>query len=332
MTRLMPLPLLPAGPRRGLPLAGSDRLGFIDVMEWGGATRGVETLTRTEVERLSAPRPALAGLALDRARIMGILYVTPVSFSDGGDHAERDAAVARAHAMLAEGAEILDIGGESTRPGAETVPAEQEIARTVPVIAALRAAGITAPISIDTRKAAVARAALAEGATLVNDVSALGYDPEMARLLAETGAPVCLMHAQGGPETMQQAPRYDDVVAEVFDALAGSIDRALAAGIARDRIVVDPGIGFGKTLQHNLTLLRALPVYHDLGCAVLLGVSRKRFIGSVSGVETAKDRMPGSVALALQAVLQGVQILRVHDVAETRQALSLQRAVMGQDA
>jgi dihydropteroate synthase len=274
--------------------------------------------------------PTLCGLTLDRPLIMGILNVTPDSFSDGGRDADLAAAVARARAMAAQ-ADILDIGGESTRPGAEPVPVAEEIARTVPVIAAIRAGGIATPISIDTRNAATARAALAAGADMVNDVSALTHDPDMAPLVAEAGVHVCLMHAQGDPRTMQDDPRYGDVVAEVTAALAARRDAALAAGIAADRIVLDPGIGFGKTVAHNLALMRALDRFRDLGHPVLLGASRKRFIGAITGVERPTDRLAGSLAAALFGAQQGVHILRVHDVPETRQALALWQALAEQE-
>ena len=257
---------------------------------------------------------------------MGILNLTPDSFSDGGRLTDPATAIAAARAM-AMNADILDIGGESTRPGAEPVPVDEEIARTAPVIRAIREAGITTPISIDTRNAATARAALEAGADMINDVSALTHDPEMAALAAEAGVPVCLMHAQGDPRSMQDDPRYGDVVAEVLDWLEARVAAAEAAGIARDRIVIDPGIGFGKTLAHNLTLLRWLSVFHDLGLPVLLGASRKRFIGTISGVETAAERLAGSLAVALHGAGQGVHVLRVHDVAETRQALDLWQAL-----
>lgn len=267
----------------------------------------------------------ICGLTLDRPRIMGILNVTPDSFSDGGDLASVSAAVARAKAMVA--ADILDIGGESTRPGAEAVTVTDEIARVVPVIAALRSEGIATPISIDTRKAEVARAALDAGADMVNDVSAFRYDPALADLVAERAVPACLMHSKGDPATMHLNPTYDDVVAEVMDHLAERLAFAQSRGVALDKLVVDPGIGFAKTLAHNLDLLRALPRFHAFGAAVLLGVSRKKFIGTIGGADMAKDRMPGSVAVALHGVAQGVQILRVHDVAETAQALALWQAV-----
>ncbi len=273
--------------------------------------------------RLSAPRPALAGLGLDRPRVMGILNVTPDSFSDGGDYAHRAAAVARAQEMAEEGVDIIDIGGESTRPGAAEVPVSDEIARTAPLIAEIRAAGVSTPISIDTRKSAVAEAALADGADIVNDVAAFTFDPELAGLCASREVPVILMHAKGTPETMQQRPTYADVTREVLDFLEERIVFAEGQGIARDRIVTDPGIGFGKTGAHNLTLLRDLAVFHDLGAPVLLGVSRKRFIGEIGGAPEAKDRLGGSLAVALHGASQGVHILRVHDTQATIQALRL---------
>ncbi|TCP43210.1 dihydropteroate synthase [Rhodovulum marinum] len=277
---------------------------------------------------LAGPRPALAGLTMDRPRIMGILNVTPDSFSDGGRFDAPAAALAHGRA-LAEAADILDIGGESTRPGAREVPVDEEIARTAPVIAALRKAGVTVPISIDTRKAAVAGAALAAGADMVNDVAAFTHDPALAEVAARAEAPVCLMHAQGDPETMQNDPHYDNVLLDVYDFLAQRIAAAEAAGIPRARIVADPGIGFGKTVAHNLALLRGLSLFHGLGCPVLLGASRKRFIGALGHEPQADRRGPGSVAVALAGIAQGVQILRVHDVAETRQAMRLDGALKG---
>ena len=277
--------------------------------------------------RLTAPRPPLAGMALDRPRLMGILNVTPDSFSDGGRFTNPAAALTQARAMQAGGADLLDIGGESTRPGAAEVPVAEELRRTVPVIAELRAAMPDLPISIDTRKAEVARAALQAGAAMVNDVSALGYDPGMAAVVASSGAPLCLMHAQGAPGSMQDDPRYGDVLLDVYDAMAARIAVAEAAGIPRARIVIDPGIGFGKTTAHNLALIRGVALFHGLGCAILIGASRKRFIGVIGGADTPDARMPGSVAVALACVAQGVQILRVHDVGETRQALAVWHAI-----
>jgi dihydropteroate synthase len=319
----------PARPADALTLAGGwcwfDR---VEVLSRAAPARiiAASEVPAPVLHRLTSARPAFAGLALDRPRLMGILNVTPDSFSDGGRFLAAEPAVEQARAMAA-GAEIIDIGGESTRPGAAEVPVAEEIARTAPVIRALRAGGLTAPISIDTRKAPVAEAALEAGASIVNDVSAFDFDPSLGALVAGTGAPVILMHAQGVPATMQDDPRYGDVLLDVYDALATRLARAEALGIDRARIMLDPGIGFGKTQAHNLTLLRGLSLFHGLGCPVLLGTSRKRFIGSIGGAPVAQDRAPGSIATALQGVAQGVQLVRVHDVAETRQALRLWQAM-----
>ena len=284
------------------------------------------------LDHLTALRAPIAGLGFDTPRLMGILNVTPDSFSDGGQHNAPGAALARAHEMIAQGAEIIDIGGESTRPGATEVPLDQEIARTAPIIATLRdQSGI--PISIDTRKAPVARAAHDAGANLVNDVAGFTYDPDLAPFCAEQGLPVCVMHAQGTPEIMQVDPRYDNVALDIYDYLNARIAALEAIGIPRHAIITDPGIGFGKTLDHNLTLLQNLALFHSLGCPVLLGASRKRFIGTIGGTEEARNRAPGSIAVALAGVAQGVQMLRVHDVAETAEALRLwQAATLGRPA
>ncbi|WP_296765088.1 dihydropteroate synthase [Sediminimonas sp.] len=277
--------------------------------------------------RLCAPRAPVAGMGLDAPRLMGILNVTPDSFSDGGAHAAADAALDHARTMARDGADIIDVGGESTRPGATEIAVDEERRRTVPVIAAMRAEGLTTPVSIDTRKRAVAQAAVDAGAGMVNDVSGFTFDTGLAGYCAEAGLPVCVMHAQGDPQTMQRAPRYDDVLLDVYDFLAARAAALESAGIPRARIVIDPGIGFGKTRAHNLALLARLSLFHSLGCAVLLGASRKRFIGDISGVGDAGARVHGSIAVGLGAVAQGVQILRVHDVAETTAALSLWWAV-----
>jgi dihydropteroate synthase len=339
MIRARPLPLTaPSRRAESLPLAGGPvRFCEVEILEPGrrGEVIPARDLAPDVLDRLTAPRAPFAGLTLDRPRIMGILNVTPDSFSDGGRFDRPEAALAQARAMAAA-ADLIDVGGESTRPGAAEVAAEEEVARTAPVIAALRGAGLALPISIDTRKARVAEAALRAGADAVNDVSALTHDPALAPLVAREGAPVVLMHHQGTPATMQAAPHYGDVLVEVFDWLAAAVARAEAAGIARARIVVDPGIGFGKTVAHNLALLRGLSLFHALGLPVLLGASRKRFIGAVGGplggAEEPAARMPGSLAVALAGLAQGVQILRVHDVAETRQAMALWKAVTGDEA
>lgn len=281
---------------------------------------------------LGAPRAVPCGLTPDRPLLMGVLNVTPDSFSDGGQHAGREAAVSHGLAMAEAGADIVDIGGESTRPGAEPVTIEEELARVIPVIEGLMEGGLVAPVSIDTRNAEVARRALAAGARMVNDVSALTHDPEMAPLVAEAGVPVCLMHALGDPRTMQDDPRYDDVLLDIFEYLEARIAAAAEAGIARANIIADPGIGFGKTRVHNLTLIRRLSLYHALGVPILLGLSRKRFIGGIAGEPEAARRMPGSIAAGMIGLDQGAQILRVHDVAETRQALALWLALRLEDA
>ncbi len=317
-------------PDNALPLAGGwCWFTHVQVLERGRRPQVVpaDALPADWRLALCAPRAAVAGVAMDRPRLMGILNVTPDSFSDGGRFTDRAAAQAQARRMADAGADFIDIGGESTRPGAAEVPADQEIARTEPVVAALADCGV--PISIDTRKAAVARAALAAGAAMVNDVTALGFDAGMAPLVAASDAPVCLMHSRGDPATMQRDPRYDDVLLDVFDHLRDRIALAEAAGIARARIVVDPGIGFGKTLDHNLALLRGLALFHGLGCPVLLGASRKRFIGTLGDEPEADRRLPGSLAVALAGVAKGVQITRIHDVRETRQGLVLWQAATG---
>ncbi|MCE6951889.1 dihydropteroate synthase [Cereibacter sphaeroides] len=326
-----PIPLTdPARPGGVLPLAGGPLVfDRVEILERGRAPVVVPAaeVAAEYLAPLTAPRPDIAGLALDAPRVMGILNVTPDSFSDGGRHSTLPEALARAQALVADGAEILDIGGESTRPGAAEVDAAEEIARTAPLIDMLRGQGVKVPVSIDTRKAAVAEAALKAGADLVNDVAALTFDPGLADVVASNAAPVCLMHAQGTPQTMQQDPRYDDVLLDVYDWLAERLRAAEAAGIPRRRIVVDPGIGFGKTVEHNLALIRRLSLFHGLGCPILLGASRKRFIGTLSDEPVADRRMAGSLAIALAGAAQGAQILRVHDVRETRQALALWRAV-----
>ncbi len=263
------------------------------------------------------------------ATVMGIVNATPDSFSDGGACLDPAPAIIHAETMIRAGARILDIGGESTRPGATSVPVDEEIRRVVPVIAGIRAtaeaAGVT--ISIDTRNARTMQAALDAGATMINDVSALTHDPASLSVAAAATGPVVLMHMQGEPATMQQSPAYDDVVLDVYDGLEARIAAALAAGIALERIVADPGIGFGKTVGHNLALLDQLTLFHGLGVPLLIGVSRKGFLARLSANEPADGRLGGSLAAGLAAVAQGAQILRVHDVPETVQALKITAAI-----
>lgn len=270
---------------------------------------------------LTSPRPDLLGMTLDRPRIMGVINVTPDSFSDGGAHFDAATAVAAGLEMAAAGADILDVGGESTRPGATPTPLDEELRRVLPVIEGLVAAGCRAPISIDTRKARVAREAFAAGARIFNDISGLTHDPgslaAAAELTREHGGWLCLMHSQGEPQVMQKNPRYDDVALDVYDALAERVAAAVAAGADPARLMVDPGIGFGKTAAHNHALLRQLALFHGLGAPILLGVSRKRFIGAITGEQEAARRGPGSVAAALFGIARGAQIVRVHDVRES---------------
>ncbi|WP_037501074.1 dihydropteroate synthase [Sphingomonas jaspsi] len=262
---------------------------------------------------------------LDQPQVMGIVNATPDSFSDGGQHGDADGAAEAGARMAAEGAAIVDVGGESTRPGAREVWEGDEIERVRPVIQKLAASGTA--ISIDTRKSGVMRAAIDAGAALVNDVSALLWDPNAAELVAAAGVPVVLMHHQGDPQTMQDAPRYDDALVEIYLWLEERIAAVEAAGISRSKILVDPGIGFGKSVAHNLELLNGLALFHGLGCPVVLGASRKRVIGALAGEAPADARLPGSIALALKAVEQGAQIVRVHDVPETVQALKVWRGL-----
>jgi len=271
------------------------------------------------LDRITAPRGAFAGLSLDRPLLMGIVNVTPDSFSDGGAFAGPEEAVAYCRRLIAEGADILDIGGESTRPGSDTVALSLERERVMPVIEAMAGCGV--PLSVDTRKAALMGEATTRGAAIINDVSALTHDPDSLAAAAASNAHVVLMHCKGEPKTMQETPSYRAVVIEVYDALAERLAAAEAAGIARARLAVDPGIGFGKTFAHNLQIMEALAVYHGLGVPLLVGASRKGFVGHVTGVARAKARVFGSLGMALAAAAEGVQIQRVHDVAATRQAL-----------
>lgn len=264
-------------------------------------------------------------IALDRPAIMGIVNVTPDSFSDGGQWAAPEAAVRHGLKLIAEGADILDIGGESTRPGAQEIPAAEELRRVVPVIEAL-ARQVSAPISVDTHRSVVARAALDAGATIVNDVSALG-DPEMAAVVRAADAGVVLMHSRGLPANLQHEPQYEDVVAEVRAFLAARIEAARTAGIGRRQIVIDPGLGFGKTTAHNLALLGALGKLAELA-PVLVGASRKRFIGEITGAPV-DQRLPGSLTVALWSVMRGAAVLRVHDVAATHAAVAMAGALAG---
>lgn len=321
-----------AGWLAGGPLAFS----LCEVIEGtpGGAKRNLaayaelaaarEPAITTALERIMCAREPVAGLSLKRPRIMGVVNVTPDSFSDGGLHDTTDTAIAHGAALAAEGADILDIGGESTRPGSDPVDAVREAERILPVIQGLQ--GVKASISADSRKSDVMRRAAEAGANILNDVSALTFDKDSLSVAVTLALPVILMHAQGDPKTMQDNPAYEDVVLEVFDFLETRIGICEAAGIARGRIIADPGIGFGKTLEHNLALFESISLFHGLGTALLVGASRKRFIGLLTEEDQPHRRLSGSLAAGLAAVAQGVQILRVHDVRETANALAVWQA------
>jgi dihydropteroate synthase len=259
--------------------------------------------------------------------LMGIVNVTPDSFSDGGRFLDAPAAIDHGLRLVEQGAELLDIGGESTRPYSSAVALDEELRRVLPVLEAL-CRRVSVPVSIDTSKARVAAEALAAGAEIINDVTGLAGDPQMLAVAHEAGAGVCAMHMQGTPQTMQDHPHYTEVVEEVFQYLRGRRDALLAAGIGPERICLDPGIGFGKTHEHNLTLLAGCRRYHALGCPLLVGHSRKAFIGKVLGDKQA-DRTAGTIGVSIALAVQGIQVLRVHDVAPVRQALLLFEAVGG---
>lgn len=258
-------------------------------------------------------------------KLMGVVNVTPDSFSDGGLYLDADAAIMHGEELARDGAEILDVGGESTRPGAEAVSAEEEMGRVVPVIRGLAGA---ATVSIDTSKLAVAEAALDAGASIVNDVTALRHDPEIGVLCAERGAGLVLMHMQGEPRTMQENPVYKDVVDDVKAFLAARLEVAVDAGVAEERVWLDPGIGFGKTLEHNLELLRRLGELRELGRPLVVGTSRKSFLGKIDG-SAVDDRLGGTIASSILAVAEGADVLRVHDVTEMAQAVKVASAILG---
>jgi dihydropteroate synthase len=294
-------------------------------LSYGAVKSSTDPALNGLLARIEAPRAALAGLDFDQPCIMGVINVTPDSFSDGGHTPDPPSAISHGRSLAAAGAHILDVGGESTRPFAAPLPIAEERARAMAVVEAL--AGDGHYVSIDTRKAAVMREAVKAGARLVNDVSALGHDPDSLATVRDLAVPVVLMHSQGDPTVMQVAPRYDDVVLDVFDALAGRIATCEAAGLERARLIADPGIGFGKTVEHNLELLGGLTLFHGLGVPLLVGASRKGFIGKLTGEAVAARRIAGSLGAAVAIVMQGVQMVRVHDVAETRQALTVWQAV-----
>ena len=315
-------------PSPALPLAGG-RFWFTHVERLSrfGPSQilPVEQLPNNWKMRLCEERTSISQVSFDLPRIMGVLNVTPDSFSDGGKYDNLKSAVAHANSLILQGVDFLDIGGESTRPGAVEISAEIEIERIQPVIDKI--CDLNTAISVDTRKAMVAEVAIACGASLVNDVSGFQFDPKLLPLCVAKAVPVCVMHSQGLPESMQRNPVYEDVVLDVFDFLENQISILVEAGISRSKIIADPGIGFGKTMQQNLALLEKLSLFHGLGVPLLLGVSRKGFIGTVTGVKKSDQRVVGSVAAALAGLSQGVQIFRVHDVQETRQAFDMWQAI-----
>lgn len=287
----------------------------------------------TVLSRLTLPHAAVrldaTSLAFDHPLVMGVLNVTPDSFSGDGMAGDISGAIDRGRDLIKEGADILDVGGESTRPGAAPVEPNEECARVLPVITALSDLGV--PISIDTRRALVMEQAVAAGASIINDVSALNGDPGSLAAAAASNAVVVLNHMRGTPRDMQDTPKYDDVLLDVYDALEARVDAAIGAGIPRDRLIVDPGLGFGKTVAHNYQLLDGLGLFHGLGCPILVGASRKSFIGAVAGDVPPEARLPGSLAAVLVAVRNGANLVRVHDVAATRQALAVWNAVGGRN-
>ena len=304
------------------------RLDRANLVDGAGRTgRAPQQRILALLARIEAARSTVCDLGMDRPRIMGVLNVTPDSFSDGGKNFDCGTAIAAAIDMREAGADIIDVGGVSTRPGSSAPSEAEELDRVMPVIAALVGAGVI--VSVDTRRSAVMAAALEVGAKIINDVSALTADPDSLNVAARYAAPVVLVHMQGTPETMQEAPTYDHVALDIFDYLEGRIAACEAAGIARHRLIVDPGIGFGKTMAHNLRIMGDVGLFHALGCPLLIGLSRKYFIARLSAGEAAAGRVPGSIAGALHAISQGVQIVRVHDVRETVQALRVWQAIRG---
>ncbi len=306
--------------------AGIERaVVTVDQLGAWGVTHGLVSELAQRIDRLTRARSPIGSLPLDHPLIMGIINVTPDSFSDGGQFFDVDVAVEHGLSLWRAGADILDVGGESTRPGASPISADDEVARVLPVIRRLAEAG--ALVSVDTRNAAVMSASIDAGARAINDVTALTGDAESLAVAAASNLPVILMHMQGDPRTMQQAPRYTDVALDIYDYLEARLEDCRHAGIPDDRLVIDPGIGFGKTLEHNLAVLDRCALFHGLGCPVMIGASRKSFIAKASQGESAEHRLPGSLAAAQAALDRGVQLLRVHDVAETAQARAIWQGI-----
>jgi dihydropteroate synthase len=318
-------------------LGGLPNIGFVAAEE---IARDGNLVTRRKldvsglrehalIQNVTRERPDFAGISLDQTRIMGIVNVTPDSFSDGGKFDVAEIAIAHGRLLAEQGADILDIGGESTRPGSDEVSIEQERARIMPVVQALTKDYV---VSVDTRKSVLMAEAARAGAKIINDVSALSFDPMSTGVVAKSNLPIVLMHAQGNPRTMQLAPKYNDVALDVYDGLAGQIEKAVAAGIPLAHICIDPGVGFGKSFRHNLELMRQLTLFHGLGVAVMVGLSRKGIVGAVTSEKTAAKRVAGSIGGALQAAMLGAHLLRVHDVVETVQSLAMFNAGLNPDS
>jgi dihydropteroate synthase len=319
--------------RRAGRLGGSEAIAFsaVEMISRDGAIVTRQVTPYSDASRDGLPLAAIESsrdFGAARPLLMGIVNVTPDSFSDGGLFARTGNAIAHGLKLAEEGADILDIGGESTRPGSEGVPVEEELARVLPVVEALVAAGHK--VSIDTRKPRVMREAVRAGASLVNDVSALGHDRASLATAAELGLPVVLMHAQGDPKTMQRNPVYENAALDVFDWLEARIETCVRAGIPGQRLIADPGIGFGKTITHNLEILQQITLFHGLGVALMIGLSRKSFMSRLTGEKNASQRVMGSLGGAIHAALNGVHVIRVHDVEATRQALAVARAMVDQ--
>jgi dihydropteroate synthase len=312
-------------------IEGQSRVS-IELVPVEGIESRFEEDMAAQWEALTASRPPLQlgdrTIRLEQPQVMGIVNATPDSFSDGGQFVDAAAAAEAGSAMAASGAAIVDVGGESTRPGARSIWEGDEIERVVPVIRQLSAAGTA--VSCDTRKADVMTAAVEAGARMINDVSALTYDQRSAGVAASLNVPVVLMHHKGAPEVMQDDPRYDDVLVEVYLWLEERIGAAVDAGVRREHILVDPGFGFGKNVAHNLELMNGLALFHSLGCPLVVGASRKRTVGALSGEAAADNRLGGSIAFAMKAAEQGAQIVRVHDVFESVQAMRIWRGLRDQ--
>ncbi|MDA1239178.1 MAG: dihydropteroate synthase [Proteobacteria bacterium] len=310
--------------------AGGIWFDQVEVLERGREPYVVpaNAIPEERIHEIKNSRGKLMGISTDKPILMGILNTTPDSFSDGGAFATTDAAIKKIKNMEAQGAQIIDVGGESTKPGAVAVSQELECKRIRPIFEQIEREKSNVSFSIDTRKSGVADIAIRLGAGMVNDVSAMTYDDEMSSVITKHKAHICLMHSNGDPETMQIAPYYDNVLLDVYDSLSLRIVEAEKMGIPKSRIIIDPGIGFGKNIEHNLALLKRLSLFHGLGCKVLLGASRKKFIGVIGQEQIPSKRALGSVAVGLEALRQGVQVLRVHDIAEHYQAVALWNAML----